>query len=1559
MDIDKDPTSSFGTSSVICTLITDINSSPFLTIFYKFISIFTYIQIISQSLFPSDLKFWKTSKCSSFSSLFAFFARIVPEGSSDDLLQIVIIFIFFSMIIFSIICLWFFFSYSNLLFRSSHSPIILMIPVGLSKIILIPSFSLLFHECNYFTNVTSAPGFILLAMSVFCCVMFSYFFALIGNVVPCFSGNGNLSWITKDFIFEIGYIITIVLQSEFFSVIKSHTIRVMLLITFIFFHLFVIIFYITTNIKSRLFNFFGDLAHLSFLISNILFLIREYIPIDSGAFLQYYIVSLIFAYSIIIFIRNIYKKYIYTISRNYLQDRDCQKILKFPLRIIMVILCTIYPNINDDFEYLDLIVNNFTHNYQILFLYAKFLVLNPDEKRRMRKVIKDMKKIQGIDFVHSLQTRFIQLLVIQFDLNCELSLASREKFSRNEVSNYFSSLQMFWTEVLLSKPDKLLTLSVNANNNFLDVVHNYAMNGISLDQFKRLTKICFISKSRLLNERSKTTMKIISENRFFNTNKVIDKLKASENQIPNISREIFESKSVTSSILTWQHFSFYIPFYFAIFAILFFGIYQFFSNSLFWPYFNFFKLMVNVTNYFAGSEGMIPFIVAVESDIINSSEITKFVINSDFYKTSLLDPRQDAIYNAEITNSLFDHLKETLLTFFNSTFVNNLTKTTVCSEKIGNTFHSLSFIPCLEVTRVKTESLINLQVNDLQKIMTSEESKKFFYSTLNLISYMSSYAYEMTDWIPPLLDEREVRINKSLMMIIYIVAFFSFVMSIISIFFLMRSYNHFFKSLVSIPKNEVSNLISKLGSSNSRCSQYPLDVRYNINLLSYKSPPSSFHSNKVVSFTLVIVDFVLILSAALFIIPLENSLLSCIRAAFVNMNEMKMETIVTSYCFRMYYSLNQVVYLLKTNQTNNENYQFFLNILKKTIDEAYTNLVSYMANCQPRVIKNFYEKLLVNGYTLQNSFQIMSMILYEFYSDLNNGKDPSELNLAIGSVFRFMDNAVPALSNKSNDALYEMKLNNNKMKGLRFFIYLTFLILVFVIVDTILRPFKNGSALLSVPLSTISLSEPESDPSITTGNDLLNSKSIFPKLGQYIILVDKNNMIIKATEDTLLFFDIEPNTITIDQFVSRIEKYPTEHVFPPEQIYLQEELSEQQNDHQKPKSQQEDENQANFNGPITIFVDSRIPSIDSVNGQDIFLQFEFIRTELDGSSYAVIIDDLTINQAQIATLNEEANKLRMLMSQLVPWQVAPIILSSIPFQPHQIPKLALATFFIENADLDENVRIHRYLNEGLQNYPNLTFLGRSVSSFQIATPLFDQNLNVAQFTNSLVRFSFNFVQHIKEDATLYSQPKIRKNSLNQHSMSNINTSCSICNVGSVGSFNLANISLNDISNQNDISNYNFHISNIGSSNKDSVDNFPIFSNNFRTDKISRNPSSSTVSSNSKRGINKSNSCDITINPAKGNMLIEKKEQLRVRCGIILDGPFYTNLIEMPPYFSLCGKPEEIGFLISMNCTPNQVNISRAAYEVVYDLNKTMFENEVFTLSGQPLQVYAVVKCNEP
>ena len=121
--------------------------------------------------------------------------------------------------------------------------------------------------------------------------------------------------------------------------------------------------------------------------------------------------------------------------------------------------------------------------------------------------------------------------------------------------------------------------------------------------------------------------------------------------------------------------------------------------------------------------------------------------------------------------------------------------------------------------------------------------------------------------------------------------------------------------------------------------------------------------------------------------------------------------------------------------------------------------------------------------------------------------------------------------------------------------------------------------------------------------------------------------------------------------------------------------------------------------------------------------------------------------------------------------------------------------------------------------------------------------------------------------------------------------------------------------------------------------------------IRRNGSSSTVSSLSKRGnISKSNSCDITL-------MIEKKEQLRVRCSIDINGPYKSILPDIqniPPYFSIYGKNEDVGLFISMNSRPNRVNVSQSVYESLYGIFNFDFENEIYTLDGKSILVYTVV-----
>lgn len=1467
------------------------------------VTIVTDLQIVAQSLFPANIDFWNSSNCHGFATLFGYFARIIPASYPKEVYQKAFISIFFIQLDIAIICIWVFLSYNNLLFRNSHSSYIFMIPVSLSKILLIPSLSNFFYECmNFATYETANLFFVYSLISLLFGILFSYIFLMINHSIPTFSKTNSLSWSTKDFIYQITYSILITFEAELLHYASSRGWRIALLSIAICVHTFVIMGSVHSNLRnSFMFTSIRDISYLSLLISNILMLVHEFHPLKSSEFLQYFQTFLMISYLILYFIRKMYRFRITQLAQDYLDHKNSDKLLKTSQPTIMLILANIYPRIKEDWSYFDPFIEYYSHNFLFLFFYAKFLVLNPSEKQRIRKVIKDLKRNQGHNFLYGIQTRFIETLFLQYDVQKEISTGNRVG-----ISNYFSSLKMFWTEILLSKVDKLLTLSVDAGNNFLSVIHNVSLNSIEAEQFKKLNSVCFISKSRILEEKSKTMFSIVAKDHMYNTQNVINLLKVSDNQYPNISREVIEARANTRSIFIWQFFAFYLPFFLAAVILLLFTVFQYRAHAAFWPYLDLFKSFINVSNYFQASKGLIPFIVLSETNICNMTKIGSFINSADLYPSKLNNVRSDAILCMNQSIHLFEYVKTNLLTFINSTLVNEISNTKLIEQTLMFKDHFISFIPSMELTFVRQFSQFDSSIKDLIYVISTNLSVLLYYKNFELIDFMCSYAYNMTNMIPETVKAQTLAKIGTMMMAIYFLSGIFFIFSAISIFFLLRSYLFFFRKLLSISKNEISALITKLGSSNSSLAQYQFDVRYNINLLSYKAPPSSFQSNRNVAIILLIVDLILITVATMAIIPLKNSLVSSINNLYFDFNEMKLEAVILPFCFKLSYSITELAYLYKTGNVKGSHYAFFLNLLKQTVDDASKSLNAQMSSFGLTVNDDFFQTVLDDGYSIHHSFQIMINNLYQFYTDLINEEPGIGIEEPIGYVFRFINNIVTDLSVQSALTMNELYMDSHKMNVMRPCLYILGLFLVFGATDLLLRRFKNGTVLCSVPISTISIIDSNDNNSSMMSNDLLNTTTIFPKIGAYVLLVDKNNIITEMTNEASLFFEIEPNSMTINELVRRIEKYPVPHVFPPEKTQSQTSLL-----HPDPSSFAIDDDNK-------IEIDARVPTVQSENGQDVFLSFRFIQTGLEDSAFAVVIEDITDIQTLIVMLNEEANKVRMLVAQLVPAEISANILSDpFQYQPLAFSKLAIATFYIENMDLEETKRVHTYLSSGLQKYPSLTYLGRSLTCFRIVTSLFDPNISIRQFTNQLIRFSFNFVKQIQTDSILF---QYKGANYNHHEFAE-NPEVSPHLSGSTSGNNIA-------------------------LNQPAHEHSPVIKAREKVRKIDR-----TI-----RVSNSFNLADITA-------LLQNHqtaESLKVRCGIHIDGPYFTCAFDSPPYFNIVGECEDISLLIGMKCTPNQVNISRNVYEKVFDLNDyhIVFENEVYTLDGVPVQAYTVVDCNK-
>ncbi|OHS96558.1 hypothetical protein TRFO_37266 [Tritrichomonas foetus] len=1296
-------------------------------------------------MYPSYLKFWDNVKYSNVTYLFGFFARFIPAKYSDQSVHVAVYSILFVLVLLSIIILWCFMSYPNLLFRKTHPSIVFfVIPVGIIKLFVIPSIALFCAECVIYYGNPTTMEFVLSVLNIIISILYSYLFELINNVVPSFSFAGNLTWNTRDFIIQQFYYFIIALPAEFMNVLGIKCIRIIFFSVLIVVHLFAINYYIFFD-KSLSFSLslFHDLVHGALFISNILFIVNEFISFGSSSFLQFFIVMVASALPLEFIVRTLFLNFIQKTAKKFLdsiheknetennenpetlikfKSPNYEQFAKYNARYAMSVVSVLFPNKQFEWDMLKTIISlYFPTNFEFHFLSARFQILNPSNLPGLIHSYQNMKKFQGLNFVYRLQTALVQQIIIQIDVRNELSKITNNKYTKGVVNHYFLSLKMFWTEVLLSKTDYLMSLSVNANNAFLELIQYYTQNLIDVDQIRQLNTICGISKSRLIKEKETTLLQTIAEDKVYNTSAIYDLIRETEKQIPNISREILEKKSSIANIFLWQHLAFYLSFYFSFLAVLVFAGILVYSNR-FDSYFQLFHTTTELLNYYSNTDCLIPYVVLAELGLVNITSISRYILNNDLYQTKLMNPRDDMKYCAERSYFVLDNLKSVLKLISNKTLFSSKNFIGSVLGINGQVLRTeMSFISFMELSEVQKYNLMNNSLSEYEKMLQGNDVLVSYQSNSQLIHYIVDTLLNITEWAPIFLENEALSVINITMNCLSIVAIFFFVLTVISSILLIRCYNRFFNLLISIPKINISSLISKLGISLPHSNQYDFKIRYDLTMLSYESPLSSYKSTNEALIYLILFNFLILFLTIICLLPMKENYLKDIRKCFYSLKEMKLKASLVPKLYSILNSLCLTVYLKKVGQTNSSNYEYFLNILKKETDMSYSELTPYITQLDkiPIALGNYFQNKKTDGYSIQNSFQLMIIKLYCYYQTelLNITVNEEEI---IGNVLRFISNVIPELSQVTFREMKDMISVNSKSEIFRVYTFLLCQFAVFCLVDAFLCPLKNSkdfvtSLLSSVPVNITSLTEPDYEDTLAKTKGFLNSGDIFPKVKKYIFLVDFDGIIFKITEDAMIFFSIEQNELTIDELVDRIEKYPQDHTFPP------------------PDGQ-------------PVFIDCRVPSKNSEIGQDVFLSMNFIDTQIDGASYAVVLDDISTVQTQITLLNEEANRVRVLMAQLVPWEIATTILTSDGLDLQVLPKIAVCSFFIE-ANFEENKKIHEILKSMLAEYKGLTYMGRSITLFRIVSSLFDQKIKIPYSTDLLVRFSLEFVEYIKNLAT--------------------------------------------------------------------------------------------------------------------------------------------------------------------------------------------------------------------
>ena len=1327
-------------------VITDVHSykTANLIINYFVFTIQT-IQLFCITMFPGDYGIWSIdSEFSRVGTIFSIFLRIIPFDCSFDQHCATIVFILF---VNALIAVFFLLVYT---YYKPYSPFtystlkwIPLLPLNISRIMVAPVIS---HLIYIIMNITvDRIGYLIIAiLNVIASLICYTLNCIFSGSFPSFSPRFNSRWISFPYSPNLFYIALAAGLCESLSYISNDIGRLVIMIIVTVAALIRVIYCIVACPFIKLSsNIFFVAMNLIFFSNGITITIIQKMKTGSPYWVLIFCISIMPAF----LISNIIVKRrlicLRSINERCISEKDFSYLENLQKQIATTAVCSSF---NGDFSSLNWLYEHYKDDFQIVYLYSKFTVLFKERHKNLKQIVLHLKSFTNPNFYNKLCLCYLEML---YFMNCADPDEASEQ-SRSAVDDYLMTLNLFWTEILIGRKQRLISLSHVVNEKYLYCKALFRIFGNSLNKlenYKRFTSVSSIYLESVIPTEPQTLMTTI--------------YLESKNNIPIISPDILftpQQPNVTTSrsipieqvandikrkIYFLRLFILYYPYIFIflvwILMILFFSkeqrnVHEIWSTE---------KYLLDSIYPIATSFFIQPLFPLFSYNILNNQNIQKFLENDILFLTKLTDIKTDMIYLMNMTLDAYPFLTmyiqnhpypQTLQFILSHDYELFLYPDT------SNDSRNLSFYMLIEVLSYYSSTFVlDKSKENFVEMYATNFSRYFTRNNLLMFNAVLTFLVNYPTLNNNVLQTHFKKTSFNFEIIASILLFLALVTQILSSFLMNYFICNFFDNLFAMPKVSITSLITKFGSliwtDFIWSDNMESNLKYNMTQLSYQSAPKSYKYNifnvysfAICSFIIIIIFRCLYASTTFYSKTfLDNSIQNLINSS----------TVLSLPIYLSYVQHDALELLLieelKLNPTDNYRANLYNNIFDTTtfiINDLYP-FISNPNNFPQYLYSLFFmssNNLTSDSIASQSITQILAFLVttnLAFLHEVDNKKITDETIVTMtGASVSLFSKIVPFLMNH----LYEN--NEENLERYSFissiiifvFIFALFVTLIFThmvfgtsvndpnfmisflstLPETVLASFKKGKTSFSTE-GQVSLS------SIFEKEDILQNIMI------PIVLCDSMNNLIFINPNGLITLQIDELLTRFQDLLKKI-KFPTQNLkFPPTEPTRLFEYCTLQSGEQKPI--------ALYMTPVKKF---------SYAGHAV--------------EYICTLQDRTQVENAINTMNIEANKIRILINQFVPYSIAESIVNS-----KDIRNLSLSTILCVNIFLrtqipftsNELSSIQVILNQLMREYPFFFFSCRSLQFFRILSSLNNSNIPLTEQASSAIYFSMKLINQIK------------------------------------------------------------------------------------------------------------------------------------------------------------------------------------------------------------------------
>ncbi|OHS94867.1 hypothetical protein TRFO_10789 [Tritrichomonas foetus] len=1336
----------------ICRMIAEVHSYPtVLNLLDQIFYVIQVFQIMLLSLFSNSHGIWvKDPSTILYSDIINIIIRFLPFHSSHDAHSLAIIFIILlhATVIFYLIWTFLFYKpFTSCTYTTTKWLPIL--PFYLTKIMVIPCVCHFFW-CVY--NVRNGVAVGLLIISLINCVISIAGYIthnMINSCFPVFSSNHTAKWFNASYSFNLISILVSAALYETLEVIISKEGR-LIIMTLLNLSTFVKLCYSGiycpfTKIRS---NFYFVYINIMNLINGLSITACDYLDYHFSVWLIVCISALI---PLMFISKQIVKRRIIklkTICDYCVDNVDFKPLQNLTKMSIVTAICTSF---NGDFDALNWLMEYYPQDFSVITLYYKFVLLFPKQHHLLKQSITQMKPLCHLSIQNKIITCYFEYL---YFINCSDPFEV-DSFTSLAVDDYLMTLHLFWTEVLLGRKKRLLSLSQVVNEKYLyaqSFFHLFEHAYEKLENYERFRSISSLQLVSLVSKESEPIMNIIYRESKNSVPSAVQSILSKSNSINRYPRSLpieQVAADIKKKTLLFRHLVMYYPFIFIVSVGIILTVFLFINCEkipMIWDYeFSIIDIIYRlIVAYF-----LYPLIPLTQNGIYDSSMFKNYINENHLFNTNLTDVKNDLISIIDSAVEMFPQLYQNMKTHPFPEGKGELltTKYSIYMyPKTSNTTKNVSFIMMLNyLTYIAKSHAQTFTEQEFIDIYSTNMSASITRSNIVLfnsaLTFLYNYPPSVENIILNFFSKRACYFEISATILIFL----AFVMQLCSGFLALYFIEAFFDNLFILPKVSISELIDKLGSRISTNflfhEEIDSDLKYNLTQLSYQSAPKSFES-LLSSFTLFsILTFLMAIIFRGLFIPGTYENQHLLKFSFKNLKMASPHLSLPIYFSVVQHDALELLLISKLGLEPPANYtQVLFNSINDTTHYIISDLYNYTIDADtfpPFLLRSFF---LTPNLTIQDpidsqtipvigAFMIATNLLFLEEFRNNQTFTPSTLNNMVASTISIMNKMIPALRdslmNSIQSFIGEFRYTATIIVYIYFFLTLMTMVVVHYLAGTMLNdPDFVVSFLSTVPPNVLT--------NFTRGNNdfsegqtevapmIFENEDAFQFLVETVILCDSLNNVVAITPSGQAMLQLDEYLIKFTDLLSTLKISIDQLKLPPTEQFSQPCMAVFPSGEEKVLKI--------FITPVKKFI---------------------FNTQL--IEYACTIEDITQKHNLIYNLNHEANKVRLLMTQYVPWPIADLFSRGENAQRIVVQKIICMNFYLKTPlplTFHELSIVQAELNKLMKECSFLTYFGRSLQSFRVVSGIFNTSMPLPEQAARSVIFSMQLIEiirHISEN----------------------------------------------------------------------------------------------------------------------------------------------------------------------------------------------------------------------